>query len=89
MSSVTDVDELLLSKDKSGRNLLHLAAEYGSAEEMRDLLNLLPPHIVKEMLVMRDNDGTTSLLVAVSANGCHKVLLMLVEFVLDSSNTFG
>ena len=89
MSSVTDVDELLLSKDRYDQNLLHLAAESSSAELMRDLLNLLPLCIVKQLLVMRDIYGRTPLHSAARYYRDNKILLMLVDFVLDPSKTFG
>ena len=84
-----DVDDLLLSLDEDGSTFLHEAAEYRSAETVKLLLDLLPPHIIDKLLVMRDWQGRTLLRRAAVNKRDDGVLLDMIKYYTSSADRLG
>ena len=76
-----EVDDLLLSQGGlTGSTFLHVAAEYRSAETVKLLLDLLPPHIIDKLLVMRDKKDRTLLHRAAENKIDDYVLLVMIKY---------
>ena len=85
-----DVDDLLLSQHGwDGSTFLHKAAEYRSAKTVKLLLDLLPPHIIDKLFVMRDELGRTLLRGAAVNKRDDGVLLDMIKYYTSSADRLG
>ena len=82
------MDDILLSQD-DGDTFLHAAAGKKSADCMNRLLAELPPHIIKQLLMMKDKRDRTPLHRAAEYNRDENVLLDLIKYITDPSNGLG
>lgn len=78
---LTDTEQLILTKNKHGDTVLHVAAELGSAAAMRYLLSELPLDLVSKLMKARGFYDRTPLMKAVANERDYDVSKLLMRFM--------
>lgn len=80
---ISDVEQMISSRDENGSSILHVSAALGSAAGLRLLLEDLPVDTVREMLEMGSLCNRTPLLHAACNKTDPEVIRILLEFIRE------